>query len=169
MKNRIRDRCTACQEFVEPGGGELEKRGVDENGKPVWVVTHDGGCPTDAAVDGLARWAVYCRGRTPAGNQARGVRIVESAERPTAGTQPAVALDSAAHSADSVSLEQVAAGSAVGRQWLAFWWLEGLRPRPDGVTMDDIDAMLGDADVAAMRRQVDEGRRRILGGMEVST
>ena len=54
--------------------------------------------------------------------------------------------------------EQMAAHTAMGRRWLAYWWLRGIRPRPREVTVEQIDEMLAGADVAAMDAAV--GRHR---------
>lgn len=60
--------------------------------------------------------------------------------------------------------DALAMRTRVGRQWLAFWWLEGIREKPSNVTMEQLDDMLDGADVAAMREQVARCRREILDG-----
>ena len=58
--------------------------------------------------------------------------------------------------------DALAGGSATGRRWLAFWRLEGLRPRPLGMSADDLDRDLERADVRGMRAMVVRERDRIL-------
>lgn len=53
------------------------------------------------------------------------------------------------------SLEHAATRSAAGRQWLAYWWLRGIRLRPSHVTMAMLDEMLSDADLDAMDAKVE--------------
>lgn len=59
--------------------------------------------------------------------------------------------------------EALAAQTRVGRQWLAYWWTRGIRPKPRNVTVDMLDEMLGDAPLDAMDRMVAVGVRRIRG------
>jgi hypothetical protein len=64
-----------------------------------------------------------------------------------------------------VTVEAAAYRSRIGRRWLAYWWLRGIRPKPADVTMEQLDAMLDGADLECMDYQVAEGRRQILGAM----
>lgn len=67
------------------------------------------------------------------------------------------------------SLASLAHRSAVGRKWLAFMWYEEIVPRPQNVTMDVLDEWLIDADIAAMREQVERGKHAIARRMRAST
>ena len=58
-------------------------------------------------------------------------------------------------------VEQIAMRTATGRRWMAFWIIEKIRPMPRNMTMDDVDRWLGDADVAAMRREVERAKARM--------
>lgn len=59
------------------------------------------------------------------------------------------------------SVASLAQRSAAGRKWLAFMWYEEIVPRPANVTMDVLDELLIDADIGAMREQVEQGKRAI--------
>jgi len=58
-------------------------------------------------------------------------------------------------------LEQIAMRTATGRRWMALWIIKKIRPMPRGMTMDDVDHWLGDADVEQMRREVEAWTRRL--------
>ena len=85
MKNRKRDRCARCNGWVEAGVGVLTKR-TQPDGRDTWSVTH---AADECQVREQApvtheqpRWAVPGYGRTAAGHEAHGVRLVSSDERP---------------------------------------------------------------------------------------
>lgn len=59
------------------------------------------------------------------------------------------------------SVGTLAMRSKAGRQWLAFMWYEEIIPRPPRVTMTLLDEWLIDADIPAMREQVERGKRAI--------
>ena len=95
----------------------------------------------------LPEFRVLCRprdGRTPE-QRARDARIEDEQRDPLP------------------SLEHVAGKSTTGRQWMALWIIDGLRPMPAGMTMDDVDAWMGDADIEAMRERVERERWILLG------
>lgn len=162
MKNQRGQRCQKCGGWVAEGDGTLERRSGDGSGPDQWLVTHADGCPAvgeESAGDDAPRWAVYCRGRTPGGNQSAGVRLVDAAERPVAGILPAAPVTDAAQALPE--LELVAAGSPEGRRWIGYWWLRGLRPRPSSVSDDALLDIIGDG-IEDMDRRVAEERRRVL-------
>lgn len=68
------------------------------------------------------------------------------------------------------SPEALAATSSTGRAWWAYWIVEGLRPPPNGVTPEKLDAMLDGYDLVAMRADVVRERDVILGryGVEMT-
>lgn len=59
------------------------------------------------------------------------------------------------------SLEHLAGGSSVGRQWLAFMHLEGIVPRPPGMTHEQIEDALEHANIQDMRTQIARESARI--------
>lgn len=155
-RNQHGANCRLCGGWVADNSGILETRRDMNSHEVVHRVRHrDGECPAPGekpAANDAPIWAVHAEGLTPAGNHATGVRLVEAAHRPRDGW----ALNERARAAEMAdsgngnSVEQLAARTAVGRQWLAYWWLRGIRPKPSDVSMDDLDAMLGDASVDAM-------------------
>lgn len=60
------------------------------------------------------------------------------------------------------TFEQMATRTAEGERWLAFCWLEGIRPRPPGLADERLADMLEGADVGAMRERHGWERRRTL-------
>lgn len=81
--NERRQICTRCGEYAEPGTGTLSTRERPDGGRE-WVVTHTDPCEPRrtnraqaASSSEVPRWAVYCEGRTPEGNKARGVAFVD--------------------------------------------------------------------------------------------
>lgn len=137
---------------------------------PLWTSGY-GQTPTDA-------WRATLSGLTAA-EVKRGLRAtVESGEHypPTApafrarcrpGTREQRALyarvEEGSQRAALPAPETMALRTADGRRWLAYWWLRGIRPQPDNVTMDMLNEMLGDCDLAAMDAAVEKCRARILG------
>jgi len=123
---------------------------------PLWTSGY-GSTPT-------AAWRATLSGLTPA-EVKRGLRATaESGDRhpPSApqfrarcrpGTPEQRAFNARLEGEQRAALpapEQMAAHTAMGRRWLAYWWLRGIRPRPKGVTVEKIDDMLEGADVAEM-------------------
>jgi len=72
------------------------------------------------------------------------------------------AIEEGSQAAALPSPEHMAAHTAMGRRWLAYWWLREIRPKPPGVTMDQIDEMLDGADLERMDAQVSDYRAEIL-------
>ena len=63
------------------------------------------------------------------------------------------------HAAPLPSPEQVAARSETGRKWMAFWYAEGIRPKPTSITWEQVDEMFGDARLEDMRAEVERARK----------
>lgn len=61
--------------------------------------------------------------------------------------------------------ESLAGRSKEGRRWLAFWYIEGMRPQPEHVTAEQLDEWLGDANLDEMRAKVRTQREAILATM----
>lgn len=59
-------------------------------------------------------------------------------------------------------LEQIAMRTAEGRRWMALWIVDRLRPRPANMSMEVLDAWVGDADLDAMRAKVERERQKIM-------
>lgn len=76
-------------------------------------------------------------------------------------------IDAGSQTAALPSPEHLAGRTRVGRQWLAYWWLREIRPRPRDVTMEQMDEMLDGADVAEMDRRVRRHREAIEAGNSV--
>jgi len=77
MKNQYGGPCRVCGERVAVGEGLA----VRENGG-AWQVEHET-CPAPGSVTGsrpdAPRWMVPAHGRTPGGNEAHGMTIIEGA------------------------------------------------------------------------------------------
>ena len=56
------------------------------------------------------------------------------------------------------NLDELAKRTTSGQRWLAFWWHEGLKRRPQHITDEQLAAMLKGADIDDMRRQCKEQR-----------
>ena len=152
--NQKPQKCEDCGVVVEALKGVLTStRDPDTLAVRHEVRHRPGECPEgrEATVPQEPTWAVPAEGWTPGGHRARGVTLVRQRGRPHAD---AVLLGPAREYGEAPSLEDVARRTAVGRQWLGYWYLRGLRHRPAEVTMDDVDEMIGDADVAAMDAEV---------------
>ena len=65
------------------------------------------------------------------------------------------------------SPETLASRTELGRRWLGYWFLRGIRKLPSGTTMDDVAELVGDADVEAMDRAVAFYRRVTLAGQSL--
>lgn len=59
------------------------------------------------------------------------------------------------------SLERLGSGTPAGRRWVAFMRLEGVIPTPAGVTFEQIEDALEDANIEEMRNQVRDETRRL--------
>ena len=129
-----------------------------------------GSTPTDA-------WRATLSGLTPSEVKAGLRATAETGERfpPSApqfrarcrpGTPEQRAFNARLASSDQQaalpSPEGMAMRTAQGRRWMAYWWLRGIRPQPEAVTMDRLDEMLDGADIGRMDEQAAEGRRQIL-------
>lgn len=60
------------------------------------------------------------------------------------------------------SIEELAARTAAGRVWLAYWLVRGMRTIPAGVTHDDLDELLEGCDLSRMDAAVEEQRESVL-------
>jgi len=86
--NRHGGNCRHCGAYVAAEAGVLER--TQHEGQWLWSVAHRGECPTTsapAARNELPRWALYCDGRTPEGNAAHGVALVDG-DRPDGECYP---------------------------------------------------------------------------------
>lgn len=87
QRNQHPGRCDACGGTVAAGQGRIERVEQTDGGYR-WRLEHDA-CPEPGAGPGpeVPRWAVPAEGRTPGGNRASGVALVDGA-RPS-GAWPA--------------------------------------------------------------------------------
>ena len=84
--NQFGGPCVHCGRWVAEGKGRVER--VETDSGYTWRAAHIGACPTEAAKPTaveVPRWAVYGHGRTPLGNEAYGVRLIDSVTRPDGG------------------------------------------------------------------------------------
>lgn len=148
--NSHRAQCVDCGRQLKPGEGVLTRvEGVDGY---AWEARCLEGCRN---LPELARWAVPATGRTHGGNQDSGMTLVDSAHRPPGGYP----VNAAAHNA---CLSEPKSEPATARRWVAYWWLRNIVPRPKHVTIEQLDEMLGDADLEAMDAEVERARHDIL-------
>ena len=155
--NRHPGRCVECGGRVGADEGLMDR--VEQDGGYRWARLRHRECPGEGAGSSdVPVWAVPTYGKTPLGNMAHGLALVEAHQRP-AGAYPA------SDSARALERQQPAGDPHVAAQWIAYQQWRGLSRPEHGLTMDQMADVLDGADLEHMDRQVAEGRRQILGAM----
>ena len=158
-RNKFPGKCRRC------GGHVAEGEGWRLNGEDGWETVHET-CP-DAPAAGERRseerteaaWAVPATGRTPEGHRTHGYTTHEG---PTS-TADAVPLNEAARRiarrTELGDLGEAPRGTS-GEAWLAAAELAGMLPAKRSA--DELDAAIGDRDVAWMQARLAAAKAEIL-------
>lgn len=161
-KNNYPGTCPQCGGTVGAGEGWITRRQLAD-GSFGWGKPEHDTCPERADAperDVTPLWWQYVGAcRTVGGLQAPRGAVRRTGALPDDAVDWVPANEAAAMIASDIAAKPT---TAVGERWLAYLRLRGLMLRADGETLDDLDALLGDVDLAEMDATVEAERQRMV-------